>query len=188
MIEIAHTFDEGTVARGVPKDDEFAAFLRGAGWCWSHHLAAWHLPGSRYQAVSILHVDEAAVALKAAGFDVSLRVDDERSQRRYSLRLIGDQITHLEGKLSKVERLLDEHFRISAAWSQTSVATDVWTIRMLIRRIDLDEQLRHWRGIGERLAEGTPARSAGMIRKSGPTPYPDTTGHRHADNLDGPLP
>lgn len=185
MVEITHTSDEGTVAWGVPKDDPLAAALQAADWRWSYHLAAWHLPGSRYQAVSILHVDEAAAALKAAGFDVSLRVDNERTQRGYSLRLIGEQIMHLEGKLSKVERLLDEHFRISAAGPQTLLATDLWTIRMLIRRIDLDEQLRHWREVGDRLTEGTPAHSAGMADQA---PCHDMTVHRHADDLDGPLP
>jgi hypothetical protein len=32
MIEITHTSDEGTVAWGVPKDDELAAVLQAADW------------------------------------------------------------------------------------------------------------------------------------------------------------
>ncbi|TDO68973.1 hypothetical protein EV651_1017 [Kribbella sp. VKM Ac-2571] len=190
MIEITHISDEGTVAWGVPKNDEPAAVLQAAGWCWSRRLAAWHLPGSRYQAASILHVDEAAAALQAAGFQVSLRIDDEPTQRRYSLKMVDDQILHLEGKLSKVNRLLGQHFRTIAVEGQTSAATDLWAIRMLLRRIDLEERLRHWREVGDRLTEGTPAHSAGMVRNSGtdPAPLHDTTGHRHADDLDGPLP
>jgi hypothetical protein len=190
MIEITHTSDEGTVAWGVPKDDELAAVLQAADSCWSHHLAAWHLPGSRYQAVSILHVDEAAAAFQAAGLEVSLRIEDEQTQRRHSLKVAGHQILHLEGKLSKVDRLLEQHFRTIAAGAETSTATDLWAIRMLIRRIDLEERLRHWREVGDRLLEGTPAHSVGMIRNSGTdrAPYYDITGHRHVDGLDGPLP
>jgi hypothetical protein len=134
-------------------------------------------------------VDEAAAALQAAGFEVSLRIEDEQTQRRYSLKLAGHQILHLEGKLSKVDRLLERHFRTIAAGAQTSAATDLWAIRMLIRRIDLEERLRHWRAVGDRITAGTAAHSAGMIRNSGTdrAPYYDITGHRHVDDLDGPL-
>ena len=160
--------------------------LQAADWRWSHHLAAWHLPGSRHQAVSILHVDEAAAALQAAGFEVSLRIDDERTQRRYSLKLVGDQILHLEGKLSKVDRLLDEHFRTSPcrghnlSWQRTCGRFGCSSGGSTSR-----SELRHWRELGDRLTEGTPAHSAGLIDQA---PYHDTTGHRHADDLDGPLP
>ena len=77
MIEITHTADEGTVARGVPRNGGPAAVLSAVGWCWSDHLDAWHLAESCFQAVSILHVDEAAEALQTAGFEVLVRVNDE---------------------------------------------------------------------------------------------------------------
>lgn len=190
MIEITHTADEGTVAWGVLKDDQLAAVLQAADWCWSHRLAAWYLPGSRYQAVSILHVDEAAAALQAAGFEVSLRIDDEQAERRYSLKWVGHQILHLEGKLSKVDRLLEQHFRTITGGGETSAATDLWAIRMLIRRIDLEEQLRGWRAVGDELIKGTAAHGTGTIRNSGvdQAPHYEITGHRHVDDLDGPLP
>ncbi|WP_410790553.1 hypothetical protein [Kribbella sp. C-35] len=190
MIEITHTSDEGTVVWGVPKDDELAAVLQAADWCWSHHLAAWHLPGSRYQAVSILHVDEAAAALQAAGFEVVLRIDDAQTQRQSALKWVGQQVLHLEGKLSKVDRLLEQHFQTVAAGAETSTSTDLWAIRILVRRIDLEERLRHWREVGDRLVEGTSTHSAGKNQNSGAdrAPYRDTTGHRQADDLDGPLP
>lgn len=109
MIEITHTADEGAVAHGVPRNGRPAEVLSAIGWCWSDLLDAWHLAESRFQAVSILSADEAAQALEAEGFEVCLRIDDEQRQRRCSHRLIEAQTMHLEGKLSKVDRLLDEH-------------------------------------------------------------------------------
>ncbi|MEV6273380.1 hypothetical protein AB0L64_39860 [Kribbella sp. NPDC051936] len=190
MIEITHTPDQGTVARGVPRVGAPAEILRAADWAWSSHLEAWHVAGSRHQAMSIWHVDEVAEALRQAGFDVSVRADDERTQRRHALRLVNDQITHLEGKLSKVDRLLDEHFRSIAVGARTSTATDLWTIRMLIRRIDLDERLRRWREVGDRRVAGRPAGGATTTQSppAGRPPYHDITHQAPADGPDGPLP
>lgn len=190
MIEITHTADEGTVARGVPRSGEPAQALSAIGWRWSHHLNAWELTKSRLQSVSILHVDEAAEALRSAGFEVSLRIDDEQPHRQNLRRLLGAQIMHLEGKLSKVDRLLDAHFETIGAGTHTSVATDLWTIRMLIRRIELDERLRRCREVSQQPIEDTPARTAGKSRNSGTgrTQYQDHVGHGPVDRLDGPLP
>ncbi|WP_327640842.1 hypothetical protein OHB24_21355 [Kribbella sp. NBC_00482] len=86
----------------------------------------------------------------------------------------------LEGKLSKVDRLLERHFRNIAVEGQTSVAADLWTIRMLIRRMDLEERLRYWRDVSGGLVEGTPAHWRG-------TPYCETTGDRPSDGPGGPV-
>jgi len=178
MIEIAHSSDQGTAVWGVPREGRAAEILQAAGWCWSRRLDAFHLSGSRYQAVSILHVDEAAAALRAEGFDVSLRIEDERAHRRYALRLAGHQMLYLEGKLSKVDRLLERHFRIIAVDGQTSVGADLWTIRMLIRRIDLEERLRYWRDVSGGLVEGKPTHRRG-------TPYCEITGHSPSEGPGG---
>jgi hypothetical protein len=104
--------------------------------------------------------------------------------------LVEAQIMHLEGKLSKVDRLLDEHFQTIVAGTQTSLATDLWTIRMLIRRLDLDERLRQSREVGERTIGDAPPHTSGMSRSSGTdrAQYHDHTGHHPEDGLDGPLP
>ncbi|NIK61304.1 hypothetical protein [Kribbella shirazensis] len=92
---------------------------------------------------------------------------------------------------------------------------DLWAIRMLIRRIDIEARLRHWHEVGDRLIErptnhssaiqkGDYVRISGHWRKvarvnqksvtvetestTGRAAYYDITDHRPAGGVDGPLP
>ncbi|WP_344215578.1 hypothetical protein [Kribbella sancticallisti] len=160
MIEITHTPDEGTVAWGAPMDGGPAKVLQAANWCWSRHLDAWHVPGSRYQAVKTSLVDGTIAALRQAGFEVSVQIDDEidpaRTQGWFSLNRVGRQIARLEANRRKVHHQIEEHFRTIEVSGESSVATDLLSIRILIRRIDIEDRLRHWHDVADGLIAGTP--------------------------------
>lgn len=141
----------------------------------------------------------------------------ERSNDSYSLRWIGRQITRLEAGLRKVDRQLEQHFRAVDASGEISAAMDLWAIRMLIRRIDIETQLRHWHEVSDQLIEGVPTYTSATIRRgdyvrisghwrkvarvnqksvtveteysrTGRAAYHDITDHRPADGPDAPLP
>ncbi|TDD18465.1 hypothetical protein E1218_25900 [Kribbella turkmenica] len=95
---------------------------------------------------------------------------------------------------------------------------DLWAIRMLIRRIDIEARLHHWHEVSDRLIEGATKHSSATIQKgdyvrisghwrkvarvnqksvtvetessrTGRAEYNDITDHRPGDGADdGPLP
>ncbi|TCC38880.1 hypothetical protein [Kribbella speibonae] len=216
MIEITHTPAEGTVAWGVRKEDGPAEILRAANWTWSRHLDAWHLPGSRYQAVKTSRVDATVAELEAAGFAVSVRIDEaidaERTNGWHSLQWVARQIARLQANLTKIDRQLEHLLPAIGGGREGSVGSDLWAIRLLSRRIKIGEQLRHWHEIidvtsgqipgitregsyvriavhGRELDRGNhrPAIAEVEQKDADRAPY-DTTGHSPADDPDGPRP
>ncbi|MFD7159393.1 hypothetical protein ACFV9C_32675 [Kribbella sp. NPDC059898] len=212
MIEITHTADNGTVARGVAQNDASAAIF-GASWHWSPDLEAWRLPGE----MNVSLAGATATELRRAGFDVEVQLDDgaERSETKYSMRWVGRQIERLETTLRKLDRQLDGHFRKLELGAEGSAMSELWSIRMLLRRTDLTEELRRWHEVSDQMSAGAPAhtpqtvhpgdyvRISGQWRKiarvnqksvtvetgesrTGRAPYYDITGHRPADVPDGP--
>lgn len=219
MIEITHSADEGTVARGVAKHDPPTDVLKAAGWRWSGRLYAWHLPESQGEAVDLRRIEATVAELRQAGLEVSVQIDDEPAPlpAQYSVKWVRRRVERLEADLRKVHRQLDQHFRRVEAGVETTATADVWAIQMLVRRIDMTEELRRWHEVIEELTDGTHThtpetvqkgdyvRIAGHWRKvarvnqksvtvetdhsgTGRAAYYDITGHRPADGLDEPLP
>lgn len=75
-LTITHTRAEGTLLEGTARGDGSAAALRGTRFRWSRNLGAWYLPQSRDRAAKTWEINTAAEALRAAGFTVTVTVDD----------------------------------------------------------------------------------------------------------------
>ncbi|MEU4607295.1 DUF3560 domain-containing protein [Kribbella sp. NPDC023972] len=75
-IEIAHTHAEGTLARGTRRGDGAGEILKANYWRWSADLKAWYLPRSRDQLAKSAVIKETEGALRAAGFDVTVTIDN----------------------------------------------------------------------------------------------------------------
>lgn len=73
MITILHTHAEGTVATGTSKGDGAGGILKANGF--SFRYGAWRVLGSRDR-MSSWRIDAAAKALQAAGFEVTVEIDD----------------------------------------------------------------------------------------------------------------
>ncbi|TCC52143.1 DUF3560 domain-containing protein [Kribbella pittospori] len=80
QIEIVHTRAEGTLATGTRRGDGSAEILKANNWRWSRQLEAWYIPRSRDQLAKPAVIDATANALRGAGFDVTLEVDDSASR------------------------------------------------------------------------------------------------------------
>ncbi len=81
MITIEHTHAEGTLAAGASRGDGTARVIRdiGDGWRYSDQAGAegaWFLPGTRDQDADWVRIERLADALRGAGYDVEVRVDD----------------------------------------------------------------------------------------------------------------
>lgn len=73
MITISHTHAEGTVAAGTSKGDGAGDILKANGF--SFRYSAWRIRGSRDR-MSSWQIDAAATALRAAGFEIAVEIDD----------------------------------------------------------------------------------------------------------------
>lgn len=73
MITITHTHADGTVAEGTSKGDKAGKILKENGF--SFRYGAWRIRGSRDRMAS-WRIDAAARALRAAGFDVEVAIDN----------------------------------------------------------------------------------------------------------------
>lgn len=75
-ITISHTRTDGTLVHGTTKGDGTAAVLKAAGFRWFRTLGCWGLTHSRDKAAKTWDIDRAAAALREAGFEVSVEIDD----------------------------------------------------------------------------------------------------------------
>lgn len=168
MIEITHSPSEGSVASGVPKNAWLAEILKGAGWRWSNRSDAWQLPGSRNRPANQPLLEATAADLRRAGFEVSLRSDEdlEPTSASYSAKWVGRQIHRLETNVAKVDRQLEHHFRTNDGTGATaSVEADVWAIRLLLRRTELVDELERWQEVQAEIAERAPAHTPETVQK-----------------------
>lgn len=80
-LEIEHTPAQGTVLWGTRRGDGAVAALRTAGlrrWRWSRQVGehgGWYLPGTRDRVPPHQEIHRSAEVLRAAGFEVSIRID-----------------------------------------------------------------------------------------------------------------
>lgn len=75
-IEIIHTAAEGTLVHGTARGDGTNTILKAAGFRWFPSLGVWGIAGSRDRQPNRYKIDRAADALRAAGHEVSVDVDD----------------------------------------------------------------------------------------------------------------
>jgi hypothetical protein len=76
-ITISHNRTEGTLVHGTSKGDGTAEVLKVNGFRWFRSLGCWGLTQSRDKAANRFRIDQAASALRAAGFEVAVEIDDD---------------------------------------------------------------------------------------------------------------
>jgi DNA-binding transcriptional regulator YdaS (Cro superfamily) len=79
VIAIVHTQAEGTVVWGTALGDGANTVLRPAGFRWYTSQGAWGIVGSRDQPPQLEVINRAVAALRAAGFTVTVDLDDAAS-------------------------------------------------------------------------------------------------------------
>jgi hypothetical protein len=75
-IVIAHTNEEGTLVSGTSRGDGSRDALRAAGFRWSRSLGLWYMRQSRGFAARHARIDTLAAALRAAGFTVTVDIEE----------------------------------------------------------------------------------------------------------------
>lgn len=81
MITIAHSHAEGTLVHGTDRGDGTNHVIKatGGGWRFSRHIGvdgAWYLPRSRDRHPDAVKIEQLAAALREAGYQVEISVDD----------------------------------------------------------------------------------------------------------------
>jgi hypothetical protein len=76
MVEITHTRESGTVVEGTARGDGSAEILKRAGFRWAPSIKAWIVQQSRDREAKTWKINAAAEGLRAAGFDVTVSIDD----------------------------------------------------------------------------------------------------------------
>lgn len=116
-ITVSHSHTEGTLVHGTARNDGSADALKTVGcWRWSRNLGAWYMPHSRDKAAQSYRIDQTRTALEAAGFEVTVEIDDTR-------RSIADvEADRVERSAARVDALAGKGERLSAkgeaAWQQ----------------------------------------------------------------------
>lgn len=77
MITIGHSRVEGTLVSGTRKGDGTGEILRAHGFRWFRSLTCWGLPHSRDRQAQSWKIEPCAAALRAAGHQVSVSIDEE---------------------------------------------------------------------------------------------------------------
>ncbi|MER7835330.1 DUF3560 domain-containing protein [Streptomyces sp. NPDC096040] len=115
MIEITHTHADGTLVDGTERGDGTAPILKAHGFRWFPSIKQWGIRGSRDQAPRRLAINAAAEALRAAGHEVEVNLDDTV---RDNNTVRADKHERLEGRraalAAKGERLTAESAALHA--------------------------------------------------------------------------
>ncbi|PZU04557.1 MAG: hypothetical protein DI630_00080 [Gordonia sp. (in: high G+C Gram-positive bacteria)] len=75
-LTITHTHAEGTLIDGTSRSDGSKDVLKSHRWRWSRNLGSWYIPQSRDRRAKVADINATATALRAAGFDVEIDIDD----------------------------------------------------------------------------------------------------------------
>lgn len=76
LIGITHTAVDGTLAAGTSRGDRAGQVLKVNGFRWSGTIGSWYIRGSRDRAPQRWVIDQAAEALRDAGYEVTVDVDE----------------------------------------------------------------------------------------------------------------
>ena len=107
LITLTHTHAEGTLVDGTARGDGSPPVLKPYRFRWSRTLGSWYLPHSRDRMAQRHTIDTARAALEAAGFEVTVDIDDthrptaeveaDRAQR------MSDRAAALDAKAQRLE-------------------------------------------------------------------------------------
>lgn len=121
-ITITHTPTDGTLVEGTARGDGTNTVLKANGFRWFHTLGLWGVAGSRDRDPNRAKIAAAAEALRAAGHDVELDIDDTH---RDPATVEADRAARAEDRAAalaaKAGRRRDQ---ADAAWDADRAATD----------------------------------------------------------------
>jgi hypothetical protein len=80
-LTIEHTEAEGTLLLGTCRGDGSAGVVKGLGWRWGRSIGLWFVPRSRDAAPKRVLIEQTAVQLRAAGFEVEVVIDTTTGDR-----------------------------------------------------------------------------------------------------------
>lgn len=188
MIEIIHTHEDGTLAHGTSKGDGAGPILTTYGFRWMPSIDVYGIRGSRDRAARRVAIQQAADALRAAGFEVAVTIDD--TPRAYE-QVKADRHERLEGRRAALEakgeklaaRAAALHAASNAMVEHIPLGQPVMpgkrgrAHRNLLDR-SVDTAIRASRTAAE--AEQMPERIAGSYRREAHQERPDVTARRVA--------
>ncbi len=76
MLTITHTREAGTLIDGTERGDGTNVVLKAHRWRFSRNLGTWYVPQSRDRAAKVRTIETTAAALREAGYDVQVTIDD----------------------------------------------------------------------------------------------------------------
>lgn len=113
MITISHSYAEGTLLEGGRKGDGTADILKTHGWRWFPSIRQWGIRSSREKPAKQGQIEGTATALRAAGFEVEVSIDntvrameDSEADRAARMEARADA---LHAKAAKLEAQSDAH-------------------------------------------------------------------------------
>lgn len=122
MLVITHTHAEGTLIDGTSKGDGTAEALKANRWRWGRSIGSWFIPSSRDNRPDHYKIETTAKALREAGFEVDLDLDETvRSTAEVEADKLARQEARAEALAAKAERKAAEE---DAAWAKSDRVRD----------------------------------------------------------------
>lgn len=119
-LTISHTRAEGTLIDGTAKGDGTNEILKANRWRWSRNLGTWYVPHSRDKSPKSWVINSTATALREAGHEVELDLDDTA---RATADVEADKADRAEARAEALEAKAERKERESQAAYQASRAT-----------------------------------------------------------------
>lgn len=140
MLTITHSHKAGTLIDGTTKGDGSAAALKANRWRWSSRLGSWFIPNSRDRFSKQHQINATADALRAAGFEVEVHIDDVPRQAAEV------EASRQDRAVDRVEALTEKEERKTSA--AKSAGSRVETLRQTLPPFGQPILLDHHSGPG----------------------------------------
>lgn len=76
LLTITHSYEDGTLLDGTSKGDGTADIVKANGWRWFPSITMWGIRSSREKPAKRYQIERTADALRAAGFEVAIEIDN----------------------------------------------------------------------------------------------------------------
>lgn len=103
-LTITHTHADGTLIDGTSRDDGSREILKTHRWRWSRNLGSWYIPQSRDRRAKTYQINTTAAALREAGFEVTIDVDDSY---RPAAEVETDKVARQEARVEALDAKAD---------------------------------------------------------------------------------
>lgn len=122
-LTITHTHETGTLIDGTSRGDGSAPALKTNGWRWGRSISAWYVPQTRDHIAQGWKINQTAEALRAAGFDVEIEIDNTpRATVDVELGKQARQVGRVDALTAQADR---KHADAETRWAAADRAHDV---------------------------------------------------------------